>query len=221
VWTALLMLAVGVYLTDLEAIAIGVGLLIGAFLLRWRSGLLGRLALFVLFADVAAWMVPAAVTNVAHGEDLVAVAAPLAVGSAAVLGLIAVVVLLVARSKADAGAGPLAALAVLVVVVGVVASQVGLFGDPVEAQRGDIAVRMKDVRFVPEDIRGDGTVTVVVENDDLFWHTFTIEDLDVDVRVPVKGTRRVTFDAEPGTYEITCAIPGHTAAGMEGTLVVP
>jgi plastocyanin len=222
VWTALLMLGVGIFLTDLEAIAIGVGLFVGAFLLRWRTGLLGRLVLLVLFLDVAVWMVPAAVANIADGEDLTAIAAPLAIGTTAVLGLVADVVMLISRSRADRGAGRVVALAAVIAVVAVVASQLELFGDPVEAQRGDIVVTMKDVRFVPDDVTASGRqVAVVVDNHDLFWHTFTIDELDVDLRVPVKASRRVTFDAPPGDYEITCAIPGHDAAGMNGTLTVP
>jgi plastocyanin len=110
----------------------------------------------------------------------------------------------------------------LVVIAGVAGSQLELFGDPVEAQRGDIVIKMKDVKFVPDDPLANGrTVAVVVENADLFWHTFTIEALNIDVRVPVKATRRTTFTARPGEYEFTCAIPGHEAVGMEGTLVVP
>jgi plastocyanin len=65
-----------------------------------------------------------------------------------------------------------------------------------------------------------GPVTVSLTNHDLFWHTFTIESLGVNVDVPVGGTRSVTFTAAPGTYTFTCAIPGHAAAGMRGTLVV-
>jgi plastocyanin len=222
VWTALLMLGIGIYLTDLEAIAIGVGLFVGVVLLGFRKGLLGRLALLVLFADVAVWMVPAAVTNIAHGEDLTAVAAPLAIGAVALLGLIADIVLLVTRSRAEKGAGRVVALAALLVVGSVVASQLELFGEPVEAREGDIVVWMRDVEFDPDDILANGrTVTLVVENADLFWHTLTIEELDVDVRVPVKARRRTTFIAPPGTYEFICAIPGHDAAGMNGTLVVP
>jgi len=222
VWTALLMLGVGIALSDLEAVAIGLGVAVGAALLRVRRGLLGRLALLALFADVALWMVPAAVTNVAHGEDLVAVGVPVVLATAALLGLAAAAVSLATRNRATAGAGRVVAGTALVAVAAVAASQAGLFGDPVEQQRGDLVVAMRNVRFVPADLEGtdDNPVTVVVENDDLFWHTFTIEQLDVDVRVPVKGRRRVTMTAPPGDYEITCEIPGHTAVGMDGTLTV-
>jgi len=82
-------------------------------------------------------------------------------------------------------------------------------------------VAAKDVRFSPRTLDArQGRITVRMANHDLFWHTFTIDKLDVDVRVPVGGARRVTFTAAPGTYEFYCAIPGHKRAGMHGTFTV-
>jgi plastocyanin len=63
-------------------------------------------------------------------------------------------------------------------------------------------------------------VTVAVRNRDLFWHTFTIDRLGVDVRAPVGSLRTASFEAEPGTYSYYCRIPGHAALGMRGTLTV-
>src|SRR5688500_13332196 len=91
-WAALLMVGVGIALTDPEAIAIGVGLAVGAVLLRWRKGLLGRLIVLVLFADVLLFMAPAAVANIANGEGLMAVVPPVALAVVALLGLIATLV---------------------------------------------------------------------------------------------------------------------------------
>jgi plastocyanin len=65
-----------------------------------------------------------------------------------------------------------------------------------------------------------GTVTIDFTNNDLFWHTFTISALGVDIQTPVKGHRRVSVNAAPGTYEFFCAVPGHKQIGMHGTLVV-
>jgi plastocyanin len=63
-------------------------------------------------------------------------------------------------------------------------------------------------------------VVVQLENHDLFWHTFTIPELDVDMKVPVQATQQVTFQAPAGTYRFLCTIPGHEMLGMEGTLTV-
>ncbi len=64
-------------------------------------------------------------------------------------------------------------------------------------------------------------VTMSLANHDLFWHTFTIDELDVDLQVPVGGERHVTFTAAPGKYTFYCAIPGHEALGMQGTITIP
>ena len=40
----------------------------------------------------------------------------------------------------------------------------------------------------------------------------------VQVRVP--SDKGVAFFAKPGNYTFFCAIPGHEAAGMKGTIVV-
>lgn len=69
-------------------------------------------------------------------------------------------------------------------------------------------------------VMSSGAITVEVANRDLFWHTFTVEDLGVDLRIPVGAERIVAFDAPPGTYQYICAIPGHPEAGMKGSLIV-
>jgi hypothetical protein len=38
---------------------------------------------------------------------------------------------------------------------------------------------------------------------DLFWHTFTIDELDVDLEAPLGGTREATFTAPPGPTGFT------------------
>ena len=218
-WAALAMIVVGIVLTDPEAIAIGVGLAVGAFLLRFRAGLLGRLLLLVLFADVALWMVPAAATNIANGEGLMAVAPPVVLATVALVGLVAVLVTLVTRSRADNGAARLLAPAALLAIAAVVVSQLGLFGDPVEVRPGDVLLKMKAAEFARERIEGRAPVSIVADNEDLFWHTVTIDELDVDVRIPVQARRRVVIDAPPGRYTYYCAIPGHETR-MKGTLVI-
>jgi len=74
---------------------------------------------------------------------------------------------------------------------------------------------------VPETLQASsGQVTVAVRNRDLFWHTFTIDALGVDVRAPVGQLRSATFEARPGTYSFYCRIPGHATLGMRGTVTV-
>ena len=49
-----------------------------------------------------------------------------------------------------------------------------------------------------------GHVVVELENHDLFWHTFTIDELGVDLKVPVEARQQVVFDAPPGIYTFHC-----------------
>lgn len=52
-------------------------------------------------------------------------------------------------------------------------------------------------------------------------HTFTIDELGIDVPTQDSTTTRVTFTPDTaGTYTYYCAIPGHTEAGQIGSLVV-
>ncbi|MDQ1374638.1 MAG: hypothetical protein QOJ09_1976 [Actinomycetota bacterium] len=223
--TAVLMVVVGIALRDKEAVAIGVGLGAGVGLLSFRSGQLGRVVLAVLSLDVLAWMATAAVANVADGEDFLAVVVPLALSLAAgVAALAAACDMLRRRGRAVGGrraALATAGGATAVFLVALLVAQLGLFGSPPAASAGDVVLEMKNAKFAKQRIAASaGAVTVVVENEDLFWHTFTVDKLHVDARVPVKARRRVTFTAPAGTYTYYCAIPGHRALGMEGTLTV-
>ena len=48
-------------------------------------------------------------------------------------------------------------------------------------------------------------------------HTFTIDELGVDLSIPPESGQRVSFTAAPGTYRFYCR---PHAPGMEGVLVV-
>ena len=62
-------------------------------------------------------------------------------------------------------------------------------------------------------------MTVVLTNHDLFWHTFTIDELDVDLEAPwaAPGRRPSTQHREATG---STAGPGPRAAGMRGTLTI-
>lgn len=67
-----------------------------------------------------------------------------------------------------------------------------------------------------------GTVTVTLTSEGAVEHDFVIEETgDTDVVHSGPGeTNTGTIDLEAGTYTYYCSIPGHRAAGMEGTLTV-
>ena len=245
---ALVLAVVGVALRDREAVAFAVLTLLGVGLLRWRRGLIGRILLGLVFADTAAWLVPAAVANTADHDRLGSILLPVVISAIAVVGLLTIVVAMRDRG----GARPLVTPSIAVLVwaaltlgsVGVAAG-VGV-GEAPSLPPGAVTLSARNTKFStghlrvriasasaatptgttepsasrPSDASAPGRVTVELVNHDLFWHTFTIDGAGVDLKVPSGGRRYVTFTAKPGTYTFYCAIPGHRTAGMEGTLVV-
>jgi len=206
------LLGTGIALRDVEAIGFGIATLVGIFLLAFRKGLLGRIVLGLVFADTAAWMLPAAVSNVRHAASIAYVGVPVGLAAIAVAGILAAVGI---ASRVV----PLIVLTVAVAALGV--SAIPSVGDTVSRQAGDVVLSAKNASFSSTHLKGHaGTVAVRYTNHDLFWHTFTIDSLHVDLRAPVGATRVVTFNAPPGRYEFYCRIPGHKSAGMKGTLVV-
>jgi plastocyanin len=116
-------------------------------------------------------------------------------------------------------ATPVAVAAVLVLAAATAVSVVAAGRvDSVTAQPGDIELTTTDFQFDTRTITTDtGTVAVTVTNDDVTRHTFTIDELGVDLNVPPGTTQRVTFPADAGTYRFYC-IPH--APDMAGELVV-
>lgn len=111
-------------------------------------------------------------------------------------------------------------MAAVVVLVAATAVSIAAAGRVVSftAQPGDIELTAKDFKFDSRTITTDtGTVAVTVANDDATLHTFTIDELGVDLNVPPGTTQRVRFPADRGTYRFYC-IPH--ALDMAGELVV-
>ena len=87
------------------------------------------------------------------------------------------------------------------------------------AAAGDIEIVTEKVLFVPEEIdTAAGSVGIWVDNRDGIHHTFTIEELGVDLEIPALKAKRVEFDAPAGSYEVICTVPGHES--MTATLTV-
>ena len=80
---------------------------------------------------------------------------------------------------------------------------------------------MKNLKFLPDrlEISAQQASRLVVINDDFLAHTFTVKGADVDITIGAKGEKLVELPPlEPGTYELTCEIPGHE--NMEGVIEV-
>lgn len=93
---------------------------------------------------------------------------------------------------------------------------------PAESAAASDIVTMVDVAFQPDrlTIAADTDTTISVPNTGAALHTFVIDDLDIDVEVRPGQTGSVSITAPAGTYTYYCSVPGHRAAGMEGTLIV-
>lgn len=211
-----LVAAVGFW--DVDAAAFTV-VYAGAWLLHhwgrsWRA--VGAL-LILLFGNTLLWSAPAAWVNVGGGAGIVGAALPLALTAVSVLGLASAGAVLLGRRELPARA--IVAVSVVLVVAGTAVAALRWSAASPPAAHGEVVAQ--NTEFVPTRLEVvAGEVTIVLANQDFFWHTVTIPDLDVRIAAPMRATASGTFTASPGTYRFVCEIPGHEGAGMVGTLVV-
>ena len=91
----------------------------------------------------------------------------------------------------------------------------------VVAVEGGIDLVTAKWRFSESELVAEGEqVTLTLTNEDLAPHTFTIDELGVNLVVAPNSAQQVTFEAPAGTYDFYCAAPGHLAVGMKGILTV-
>jgi plastocyanin len=218
-----LLFAAGAYLRDAEGLAFAVVVLLTLLWIFFRPGrIIPVVVRSLIFADVAIWMVPAAITNAANHSSLGSILLPTTLGTTAIVGLLGAVGFLISRGNQAAGRrvarGVAAlALAVILAIAGVAAATASNTTSSGKA----IVIAATNARFSASTLTADhGTVTVDFTNNDLFWHTFTVPALGVDIRTPVKGRGQASVNAAPGSYEFFCAIPGHKSIGMRGTLTI-
>jgi plastocyanin len=218
-----LLFAAGAYLRDAEALTFAFVVLATLGWIFFRPGRVVPVVVRTLiFADVAIWMVPAAFINSVNHSSLLSILVPGILGTTAVVGLIGAAGFLISRGNQAAGARVArvvasVALAVVLVVAGVAAATASNTTPSGKA----IVLSATNARYSATTLTAEhGTVTVDFTNNDLFWHTFTVPALGVDIRAPVKGRVQLSFNAPAGRYEFFCAIPGHKQIGMRGTLVI-
>lgn len=93
------------------------------------------------------------------------------------------------------------------------------------AQEGAVTLEGTDtLKFGATEIEAPaGTLEVTLECGEAVNHNFVIEETGDEVVVECDAGETATgttSELEPGTYTYYCSIPGHRAAGMEGTLTV-
>jgi uncharacterized cupredoxin-like copper-binding protein/mono/diheme cytochrome c family protein len=79
-----------------------------------------------------------------------------------------------------------------------------------------------DIFFDPKEIEipADQDVKILLPNEGVSAHDFSIDALGINVALAPGETGEVTINAPAGEYEYYCSVPGHKEAGMVGTLVV-
>jgi plastocyanin len=100
--------------------------------------------------------------------------------------------------------GILVALGTLVVVSAVVSVSSRETVSDAEAAAADIVVDLKDFEFDAERYDAAGGTTILVKNSDPFLHTFTIDELGIDVSLNGGSEKLVSIPAQPGTYVVYC-----------------
>ena len=157
----------------------------------------------------------------------VAIVTTVAALTALVGSIVAFVQIRIGKARVAATAVERIALRGIAVVVAVLVVVSGIFTvaarDTVEeAERtGAIEVLMKATEFrTAELVATSGeTLRLVLKNDDLYIHTFTIDEFGIDVTVGPRGEKALSLSSSnPGTFEYKCIIPGHES--MTGTLTV-
>ncbi len=222
VLSSVIALGRGLAMLDRESIAVGAALAVATALTFTGSARLRRLgwvAVAALFLNQAAWMIGATWSLTSAAPSTAGAAVPAVLAVAATLGLVASVARArnlsptLAMTTAISGVVLAAMLSVAVPAAG---------ANALDARSSDLRVTASDLSFGPNHLRAAaGDVGVIVRNDDLFWHTFTVKETNASVRIATGGRRRIALERlAPGTYHFVCAIPGHESAGMRGVLVV-
>lgn len=92
------------------------------------------------------------------------------------------------------------------------------------ASAHSVEIEAEEFAFKPNhvEVEAGESVEITFENTGRLSHNLKIPAFDVKTKTIQAGnTATVTFTPkEPGTYEILCTVPGHSQAGMTGTVVV-
>jgi plastocyanin len=111
-------------------------------------------------------------------------------------------------------------LVALVSLVGLVGAGAGSDTAFAAAKAGTIKIDARNFAFSPKKItvKAGKKITIALHSKDA-THDFTIQGGDTVVEAGGGKTKTGTFTlAKKGKYTFYCSIPGHRAAGMQGTI---
>lgn len=197
------------------------------FVALWVAGLiwLGRstkgpailllISFVLMIASSAPFIIPTLVVPASGGDFILSLASLVA----GVVGIVAAVAVL-RRSSDLTGASRKLGMAAAGLLL--IAAAFSIFStldyEDATAQEGDVELIAEDIEFTDTSLKAEaGEIGVFVDNADGTLHTFTIDELDVSLDIPASKAARVTFQAEPGTYDFYCS---PHKEDMKGTLTV-
>ena len=92
-----------------------------------------------------------------------------------------------------------------VIVLGVLSAAMTFLSRSSEDEgAADLVISFKDFEFDEASYDLQSGSTVLVRNDDPFFHTFTIEALDIDIALGPGSEELVEIPAQAGTYTVFC-----------------
>ncbi len=97
---------------------------------------------------------------------------------------------------------------------------------PASSSVSDAADPSGQLKFTKSSLTAKaGEVTISFTNTSSLMHNMTIQQGTSGAVLGATptfqgGTKTLTLNLKPGTYTFYCSVPGHRAAGMQGTLIV-
>jgi len=98
----------------------------------------------------------------------------------------------------------------------------GACGGDADDSAASLRVATTEMRFTPArlEMKASQDVRVIVDNRGDVDHTFSIDELDIHVKLNSGEREELTVNAAPASYGYVCRILDHAGLGMVGTLVV-
>jgi uncharacterized cupredoxin-like copper-binding protein len=95
---------------------------------------------------------------------------------------------------------------------------------PAAGGGGAVTVSETEFKLAPKDATTKaGKVTIEAKNDGQIVHNLEVEGNGVEKKtadLQPGSNAKLALNLKPGKYEMYCAIDGHRASGMEGTITV-
>ena len=95
---------------------------------------------------------------------------------------------------------------------------------PAAAGGGAVTISETEFKLAPKDATAKaGKVTIDAKNDGQIVHNLEVEGNGVEKKtadLQPGSSGKLALNLKPGKYEMYCAIDGHRASGMEGTITV-